>query len=224
MQIQFYFWTWPKTLGKTTSQVNKRLKLNTLCKVSEQFYLVSVSDLLEFWWTCVCVCFGCFLFLIFNSFQSNRKDMWSLLKSCPPLLQRTSLFKGAEPTEQLGKGWSLIFPVLYWGAQAPCHLDHLAVLIKEHKAWQPVEGYSLVPPGLPWASRRLAVSRHLSFCCVPITFGNSKSKQVSKAKGVLIWRICPLFIFSISSCATTRSHSATSLGIKSISGFTTVLD
>lgn len=51
--------------------------------------------------------------------------------------------------EQLGKGCSLIFPVLYQSAQAPCHLDHLAVPIKEHKSWQSVKGYSLVPPGLP---------------------------------------------------------------------------
>ena len=67
--------------------------------------------------------------------------------------------------------------------QSPHHLHRLAVLIKEHRAWQSVEGCSLALPGPPQAASSLRSPDNLSFLLCPNNLlATTKTNRYLKTK------------------------------------------
>lgn len=116
------------------------------------------------------------------------------------------------------------FPALYQDVHAPCHLDHLAVLIKEHKARQSGKGYSLVPPGPPWAARSHAVSRQSVVLLCPNNLWQKQKQTGASRQRCYKRENLPFNYFLLSISTTAGSHLEVSLSIKSTPGFTTILD
>lgn len=137
---------------------------------------VAVSDPFCFWQTgsFYCCCFALFSSLVCNYwFYSyaplpKKKDIWPVLKKQVLLALEDLCIEWSWATWNRWKGNNYLFLLCYtrmpW---SPCHLHHLAVLIKERRTWQPVEGCSLVLPGLPWAAGSLWSPDNLSFLLCP---------------------------------------------------------
>lgn len=76
------------------------------------------------------------------------------------MLLKTFVLNEYEPNGTGGKGMFTYFSCITLGCpNQHGHLHQLAVLIKEHRAWKPVEGCSLVLPGLLRAASSLMISR-----------------------------------------------------------------
>lgn len=138
----------------------------------EIFGLVAVSALFfSYFLSLLLFCFiflGLYLFFIFVTEKKKKKDIWPDLKNRSSLLLRTFVLNEYEPNGTGGKGTFTYFSWITLGCpNQHGHLHQLAVLIKEHRAWKPVEGCSLVLPGLPRAASSLMVSNNLSFLLCP---------------------------------------------------------
>lgn len=72
-----------------------------------------------------------------------KERRFDLSLKAGPLYSRGHLYSMKKSQWNSWEGKThLFFSVLYSGAQIPCHLDHSAALVKEHGAWQPVQGCS----------------------------------------------------------------------------------